>query len=71
MSTDVPAFDCRDCGTRARTDLVDYDALGYAVCPVCGRSAAPASEPIRSSGGGECDAPSSLAVQAFEWGDAR
>jgi translation initiation factor 2 beta subunit (eIF-2beta)/eIF-5 len=34
-------FECGTCGTTDRTDAVDYDRLGYAVCPGCGWSDSP------------------------------
>jgi len=39
-STDAPAeaeswFRCPLCGTRAPTTVVEYDGLGYPVCPAC------------------------------------
>lgn len=71
MSTDAPAFDCLACGTLTSTDQVDYDALGYAVCPVCGRSSGPATAPMRLPNDGERGQPTSPGVDAFEWGDAR
>ncbi|WP_058365005.1 hypothetical protein [Haloparvum sedimenti] len=71
MSTDAPAFDCLACGTRASTDRIDYDALGYAVCPVCSRSTAPASAPMWTPSSGERDAELPAADGAFEWGDTR
>ncbi|GAB3416705.1 hypothetical protein GCM10027435_14450 [Haloparvum alkalitolerans] len=71
MSTDAPAFDCLACGTRASTERVEYDALGYAVCPVCGRSTAPASAPVRTPSSDDRDAGLPTADGAFEWGETR
>jgi translation initiation factor 2 beta subunit (eIF-2beta)/eIF-5 len=37
-------FECRSCGTVATTVSVDYDRLGYAVCPACGGTESPLAE---------------------------
>jgi len=43
MSTESPStFDCPDCDTTAPSTSVPYDALGYAVCPVCSYTSGPA-----------------------------
>lgn len=34
-------FRCPDCGETVRSTSVPYDALGYAVCPVCSYSDGP------------------------------
>lgn len=39
-------FECGTCGTTDRADVVDYDHLGYAVCPGCGRSDSPLVESV-------------------------
>jgi len=38
---DQSQFICADCGERASTLAVDYDSLGYAVCPACEASTRP------------------------------
>jgi len=43
MPTDLePHFQCEDCGERIPAHLVDYDSLGYAVCPACEAPSRPA-----------------------------
>lgn len=37
----VTAFECIVCGTRDETATIDYDGLGYPVCPACGESNRP------------------------------
>jgi len=45
MSIESPStFDCPDCDTTAPSTSVPYDALGYAVCPVCSYTSGPAHE---------------------------
>lgn len=34
----VTAFECDVCGTSDDAATVEYDRLGYPVCPVCGAS---------------------------------
>ena len=41
MSPDVSFFVCENCGSADRSTDVDYDRLGYPVCPGCGQSEAP------------------------------
>lgn len=38
----VTEFDCTACGVSEEAAAVEYDRLGYPVCPECGESAAPA-----------------------------
>lgn len=44
----VTAFDCGECGASKEAAAVEYDRLGYPVCPVCGESNVP-SIGIRSA----------------------
>jgi translation initiation factor 2 beta subunit (eIF-2beta)/eIF-5 len=37
----VSYFECRSCGELDRADVVEYNALGYAVCPACGAENGP------------------------------
>jgi len=37
-------FDCPACDVTAPSASVPYDALGYAICPVCSHTTAPASD---------------------------
>ena len=37
-------FDCPECDVTAPSASVPYDALGYAVCPVCSHATAPVSD---------------------------
>jgi len=37
-------FDCPACDVTAPSASVPYDALGYAVCPVCSRTTAPGAD---------------------------
>ncbi|WP_164932773.1 hypothetical protein [Halorubrum amylolyticum] len=42
MSTQAEStFDCPECDVTAPSASVQYDALGYAVCPVCSHTTAP------------------------------
>lgn len=34
-------FECADCRTRVPSTWVDYDILGYSICPDCGRTQSP------------------------------
>ncbi|MFC6887498.1 hypothetical protein [Halorubrum trueperi] len=38
---DPAMFDCPECGVTAPAASIPYDALGYAVCPVCAHSTTP------------------------------
>jgi hypothetical protein len=35
MSTQEHQFVCRACGCRESPKRIDYDVLGYAICPAC------------------------------------
>ncbi|SDQ54022.1 hypothetical protein [Halopelagius longus] len=37
----VSYFECATCGELARADAVEYDPLGYSVCPLCGERSGP------------------------------
>jgi transcription elongation factor Elf1 len=39
----VTAFECTVCGTSDEAAAIEYDRLGYLVCPVCGSSDGPSS----------------------------
>jgi len=42
MSTEnASTFDCPECAVTAPSASVPYDALGYAVCPVCSHTTSP------------------------------
>ena len=34
---ETATFECGGCGTRSPSTWIDYDRLGYPVCPDCGR----------------------------------
>lgn len=34
-------FECVECGTTDKSVAVDYDRLGYSICPICGGSNSP------------------------------
>ncbi|WP_348608261.1 hypothetical protein [Halobaculum rarum] len=38
---ETATFECGGCGTCAPSTWIDYDRLGYPICPECGRSAGP------------------------------
>lgn len=40
-------FECEVCGATAFTTAIEYDPLGYAVCPDCGHTGGPAADPVR------------------------
>jgi hypothetical protein len=45
MSTDEESyFRCPECATLNRTVAVDYDGLGYPVCPSCGAKTGPLAD---------------------------
>jgi uncharacterized paraquat-inducible protein A len=45
MSTNnVSMFDCPECDVTAPAASVPYDALGYAVCPVCSHATSPTGQ---------------------------
>lgn len=46
-----PAFTCPDCGTTTPSTAVEYDALGYAVCPLCAHETGPIGDGIDASDG--------------------
>ena len=37
----VAYFKCGECGVKARSDIIEYDSLGYPICPACGANASP------------------------------
>jgi len=45
---ETATFECGCCGTCAPSTWIDYDRLGYPICPECGRSAGPLARPGRS-----------------------
>ena len=51
-SQPVAYFKCDDCGVKARSDIIEYDGLGYPVCPACGRTYRPS---VRGSGARRSD----------------
>ncbi|QLG27554.1 hypothetical protein HUG10_08315 [Halorarum halophilum] len=42
----VSQFECASCGAREATTRLEYDDLGYAVCPGCGRNGKPAPKQV-------------------------
>lgn len=52
------SFECNGCRTRVPSTWIDYDILGYAVCPECGQTQSP------WVGGVESDAAS------FRWANS-
>ena len=45
----VAYFKCGECGVKARSDIIDYDSLGYPICPACGSNSnpvAPTTSPV-------------------------
>lgn len=46
----VAYFQCGDCGVKARSDLIEYDGLGYPVCPACGANRRPRPDARPSDG---------------------
>ncbi|WP_435062723.1 hypothetical protein [Halobaculum sp. EA56] len=41
VSVETAVFECASCGTCAPSTGIDYDSLGYAVCPECGETESP------------------------------
>jgi len=41
VSEETSVFACGACGTRAPSTRIEYDRLGYAVCPACGEATGP------------------------------
>ena len=48
----VAYFKCDSCGVKARSDIIEYDGLGYPVCPACGTNRRPG---VRGSGVGHAE----------------
>ncbi|MXR42012.1 hypothetical protein GRX01_11775 [Halobaculum sp. WSA2] len=40
-------FECGGCGTCAPSTWIDYDRLGYPICPECGLSTGPIARRVR------------------------
>ena len=39
-------YECAECGTTDKTVAIDYDRLGYPVCPTCGDTKSPVTERV-------------------------
>ncbi|GAA0208927.1 hypothetical protein GCM10009000_024470 [Halobacterium noricense] len=47
---ETATFECGGCGTCAPSTWIDYDRLGYPICPECGRATGPLARHVRSRG---------------------
>ena len=59
---ETATFECGGCGSRSPSTWIDYDRLGYPVCPECGLVERPfvvrpfgAGATVRRSGAGDAE----------------